>query len=255
MPFWDGYSSRYIEPFMGSACLFFSLEPACAVLGDINQDLVDVFLAVQSDPDRIYERLANMPRTGEYYYRLRAQNALELESTDRAARFIYLNRLCFNGLHRTNGAGRFNVPYAGGKTGAFPTLEELQAASRMLRLAEIKCLDFEALVVGNARRGDLVYMDPPYARSDARVFREYTDRPFAVSDLSRLRAVAKLLDTRGARFVISYAKCREVLDSLGDWQVIEVKTQRNVSGFTRHRRAAEELIISNFEVARPLRQP
>ena len=110
--FWNCGFDRYIEPFMGSACLFFDLQPKDAVLGDINNDLIRTFLAVRDHPRAVANRLTKIPLGKRSYYAIRKQRLSDLDPVEAAARFIFLNRYCFNGLYRTNEAGRFNVPYA-----------------------------------------------------------------------------------------------------------------------------------------------
>lgn len=108
--FWNAGFSRYVEPFMGSACLFFELQPKNAMLADINSDLIRTFLAVRDHPQAVANRLAKIPLGKRSYYFIRKQKLSDLDGVDAAARFIFLNRFCFNGLYRTNEAGRFNVP-------------------------------------------------------------------------------------------------------------------------------------------------
>ena len=101
---------NYIEPFAGSACLFFDLGPRSAVLSDLNRELIETYNAVIENSEQIAEALAELPRGKRAYYRVRGLNERDLSTIDRATRFIYLNRFCFNGLYRTNKMGRFNVP-------------------------------------------------------------------------------------------------------------------------------------------------
>ena len=110
---------------MGSACLFFELRPSRAVLADINDDLIRTFLAVRDHPQAVSNRLAKIPLGKRSYYFIRKQRLADMDAADAAARFIFLNRFCFNGLYRTNEAGGFNVPYAPSGTGHLPTAAEL----------------------------------------------------------------------------------------------------------------------------------
>src|SRR5882762_1649630 len=109
--YWPGRTSRYIEPFAGSACLFFYLEPAAAILGDLNGELIRTLRAVQRYPVKISDSLKRLPKGKIAYYKLRAVDPKSLGEIEAAARFLYLNGRCFNGLYRTNSAGMFNVPY------------------------------------------------------------------------------------------------------------------------------------------------
>ena len=108
--YWRPSFRRYVEPFMGSACFFFYLRPEHSLLTDINGDLVEAFTVVRDFPDSVYKRLMEFPLGEEGYYKVRGMNQRKLTPVDRGARFIYLNRFCFNGLYRTNKEGKFNVP-------------------------------------------------------------------------------------------------------------------------------------------------
>src|SRR5260370_41753763 len=109
---------RYVEPFAGSACLFFALGPRRAVLADINEELVNTYRALKTDVEGVIEHLAAFKCSKKEYYLVRSESLLGMPKQRRAARFIYLNRFCFNGLYRTNKQGGFNVPYGGYKSGA-----------------------------------------------------------------------------------------------------------------------------------------
>jgi hypothetical protein len=128
--FWNPDFGRYIEPFMGSACLFFALQPQQAILADTNGDLIRTFLAVRDHPQAVANRLAKLPRRKRSYYSIRKQRLADMEPVDAAASFIFLNRFCFNGLYRTNKDGRFNVPYASARVGRLSNARELNAVSQ-----------------------------------------------------------------------------------------------------------------------------
>lgn len=242
----DGYA-RYVEPFMGSAALFFAIGPSKAVLSDINVDLVETFCVLRDHPRAVYNRLVRLPLGEDAYYRIRQEDASRLPSLDRATRFVYLNRFCFNGLYRTNTNGKFNVPYASSKTAHLPSQEDLCKAAKVLSSAHIAARDFEE-TLEDVQGGDFVYMDPPYAVQNRRIFRQYGPDSFGIADLARLASSLKEIDRRGATFVVSYAMCREALDAFGRWHIRRVHTQRSVAGFSRHRRKAIEIIVSNREI-------
>ena len=125
-------SLRYVEPFLGSGCLYFSLRPAKAILGDVNKELISTYLEVKYRYAAISDQLRVLRRSRAKYMALRAQLPAELDSTSRATRFLYLNRYCFNGLYRTNNSGIFNVPFGRGATGQLPSGEELKALSEVI---------------------------------------------------------------------------------------------------------------------------
>ena len=242
--YWDDGFIRYIEPFMGSAALFFAIKPSNAILSDINSELVETFSAVRDHPRAVYNRLFRLPLGKDAYYQIRQEDASRLPTLDRAARFVYLNRFCFNGLYRTNKNGKFNVPYAASKTGRLLSQEELYKAAKVLSVAQIKARDFEE-TLQNLQPGDFVYMDPPYAVQNRRIFRQYGPDCFGTEDLARLASALPLIERCGATFLVSYAMCREALEVFKGWHIRRAQTQRSVAGFSRHRRKAVELLVSN----------
>ena len=244
--YWGNGFTRYIEPFMGSAAMFFSISPNEAFLSDINSDLVQTFCAVRDHQRAVYNRLVRLPLGEKAYYLIRQQDPSLLKPLDLAARFVYLNRFCFNGLYRTNTKGQFNVPYATSKTARLPALDDLYSAAKTLSHAQIEARDFEE-ALGDVRSGDFVYMDPPYAVQNRRVFRQYGPDSFGTEDIARLASALHDIDRRGATFLVSYAMCREALESFGEWHVRRTVTQRCVAGFQRHRRKAVEILVTNRE--------
>lgn len=245
--YWGEGFTRYIEPFMGSAVLFFAIEPASAILSDINDNLVETFCAVRDHHRAVYNRLLRLPLGKDAYYQIREEDTSRLSSLDQAARFVYLNRFCFNGLYRTNQSGKFNVPYAASKTGRLPTLEELSNAAKILSCAEIKTRDFER-TLQDVRAGDFFYMDPPYAVQNRRIFRQYGPDCFGTEDLARLASALPRIDRNGATFLVSYAMCPEALDAFSGWHIRQAQTQRSIAGFSRHRRKDIEILVSNREL-------
>jgi DNA adenine methylase len=229
---------------MGSACLFFAISPQRALLSDINSALVQTFLTIQRMPSEVHKSLCRFPREKKTYLRLREESNRHVSAVYDAARFLYLNRFCFNGLFRTNLSGKFNVPYASSRTGNLPSLEELVVAAQALKAAEITAGDFQD-TLNEVRRHDFVYLDPPYAVTSRRVFREYAPGSFSTEDLIRLGHSLDGIDERGAKFVVSYALCNEALRVFSKWRCRRVQVQRNIAGFAHHRRRAIELIVTN----------
>ncbi len=237
-------SRRYIEPFAGSACLFFHLEPERAILGDKNWELISAMRAIQSQPRRVLRTLGEFPIGKKAYYAIRRMNPARLSQSALAARFLYLNHYCFNGLYRTNGSGRFNVPYGPPKNGSSIDEDAIIEASRLLRHASLVHGDFEQ-VTKLARPGDFVYLDPPYVVSSRRVFAEYGLETFGSGDLARLEIVLHDLDRRNVTFVITYADSPEARALLAKWRPRRMRTRRNIAGFIGHRRFSYELLATN----------
>ena len=244
MSYWKGDMRRYVEPFAGSARLFFRLEPEDAVLGDINEDLIATYCEVRDNPAEVHSCLCGMENNSDKYYEVRGMDLEALESAERASRFIYLNRFCFNGLYRTNLKGAFNVPYGGERSGRLPTLGELTEIGTLLKRATIVCGDF-AETIANVESDDFVYMDPPFSVSERRVFRQYDAADFCDADLDRLRESLVEMDGKGTRFLLSYDDSEEGKRLAEGFHKREVRTRRNIAGFSGSRRTAKELLISN----------
>ena len=242
--YWDGSSGRYVEPFAGSARLFFRLEPKDAILGDINADLIATYCEVRDNPAEVHKALSGMENNSDKYYEVRGTDSETLDSAERASRFIYLNRFCFNGLYRTNLKGVFNVPYGGKRSGRLPTLEELKEIGTLLKRATIVCGDF-AETIADVAPDDFVYLDPPFSVSERRVFRQYDSADFDDGDINRLRESLVELNEKGTRFLLSYDDSEEGERLAEGFHKRKVRTRRNIAGFSGSRRAASELLVSN----------
>jgi DNA adenine methylase len=235
---------RYIEPFSGSACLFFATRPELAVIADRNPELIATYAAIRSHPRRVARALHAHGRDKDSYYRLRALDPATLDLIARAARFIYLNRLCFNGLYRTDRHGRFNVPY-GTNTGKLPTERHLYRCSVALRAATLRSGDFVE-TTRDATAGDFVYLDPPYTRNPERAYGVYGYGSFGPTDMQRMLATLHELDERGARFLFSYADIDEVVDELpARWALTRLSTPGQIAARARDRGPRAEILVTN----------
>src|SRR4029077_12013020 len=204
----SNWRGRYVEPFAGSSCLFFHLEPPQAILGDLNWELICTMRTVRSQARLVLNRLREMPIGETAYYSIRSWNPRKLCRPDLASRFLYLNHYCFNGLYRTNGQGILNVRYGPPRSGRAVDEALVLQASRVLKRAVIVHGDFEE-VISRAEAGDFVYLDPPYVVSSRRVFSEYGSDSFSSKDLARLEAALIHLDRKEVTFLITYADSAE----------------------------------------------
>jgi DNA adenine methylase len=244
--YWNPKYRRYVEPFAGSSCLFFSILPESALLADKNADLVETYEQVRLHPEDVYNGVLELARTERRYYLVRAQDPRRLRPLERAIRFIYLNRNCFNGIYRTNRNGIFNVPFASSRAGRFPERSEFRRAAIALKAAVLRPWDF-GTTLRYVREGDFVYLDPPYATSQRRVFREYGKGSFSELDLGRLNDHLRKIVDRGAHFVLSYAECKEARLLAKGWHVRRRRVRRHVAGFIGARRRFSELVISSMQ--------
>jgi DNA adenine methylase len=239
------YFERYFEPFMGSGALFFSLSPSKAVLGDLNEDLIEALDVLCKTPVKLHALVSSFPQTKRSYYCLR--RSTPKDKLSRAARFVYLNRLCFNGLYRTNKDNVFNVPYGYGG-GELPSLLCFRQAAARLRNATLLPKDFEK-TLAFVRKNDFVYLDPPYVYSTRKDRGEYGTGSFSCVDLPRLFAVLTKLNDKGAFFLLSYLDCEDIAPYLGDWHVTRIPVQRQIASFVSKRAIVNELLISNYPLS------
>jgi DNA adenine methylase len=234
----------YFEPFCGSACVFFSLRPENSVLSDVNASLVEMYREVVKHPLIVHDTLTLLPKRKQFYYDLRGLDTSALTSRERAVRFLYLNRFSFNGVYRTNRRGDFNVP-RGLETGDFPERLEFVKSARLLRQARIRCADF-AEVLSDCKRGDFVYLDPPYVERQRTEYGQFGYNVLATSDLPRLAQVLNELDRNGVRFLLSYTHSSELESAIPVRWVRRLHVPRNVGGFAGPRKRAREVLIANY---------
>lgn len=236
---------RYIEPFAGSAVLFFDAKPKLATIGDINPEVTSTYQAIKTEPEEVTKFLESIPRSQEAYYELRKIDPTGLTPAQRAARLIFLMKSCFNGVYRTNKSGAFNVPF-GGKIYAIPESKDILRASALLKNTTIILGDFKKSIA-SAKSGDFVYLDPPY--SDSIRFRgEYGyEGSFLSDEMDRLINACKELDSKGVKVLLSFKQCEKICESLAGWNIKKFEVARSVAGFTDSRRKAAEILASNYD--------
>lgn len=238
---------RLVEPFLGSGAVFFHVEPSRALLSDANADLIDAFAAVRDEASAVLERLQKYGdlHSREQYYLVRDGEKPQ-SSVERAARFIYLNRTCFNGLYRVNLKGKFNVPM-GSKAAVVLPNDDFTAWAAVLAGAELIAQDFE-LTVASAGAGDVLYVDPPYTvKHNNNNFVKYNEHIFSWSDQVRLAEALHAASTRGARIFVSNADHPSVrtLYKSQIWTPITLARASRLAASSDHRRMTTELVISN----------
>jgi DNA adenine methylase len=236
---------RYVEPFVGSAVLFLKLDAPKALLGDLNKDLIETYEAIRDHPRAVWNRVMSMSLEPGFYYELRAVNPMTLGQLERAARFVYLNRFCFNGVYRTNRAGQFNVARGLGHL-YVPELKTFMGFSKALHQAQLSCVDFEEQV-SKTRSGDFLYLDPPYAIGSKRDRGEYGMGSFRDHDEARLVESILAASDRGVKVLLSYSPSNFVIKKLRGWKVHNLSVARNVAGFAGSRRHAREILVSNYD--------
>lgn len=248
--YWNTSHRRYIEPFCGSCALYFLLRPREALLSDANPELVHFLVTMQSSASEVWMHAVGIPRQKKQFLELRSQNPSDLDRIARAARFLFLNRNCFNGLYRTDRNGHFNVPFSALRTGELPTLADFLRSAERLSRAKIVLSDF-GRTLARVRSGDFVYLDPPYYVSSRRVFRDYGARVFSTADIERLAGHLERIDQKGASFLLSFADCSDIREVSRRWHTRRVRVHRQIGGFASTRRTSYDLLISNLKSLSP----
>ncbi len=236
---------RYHEPFVGGGALFFAVAPRRATLSDSNGELVHCYRQVRDDVYGVLDALVGHVYQREHYQIIRALEPRQLTPAARAARFIYLNKTCFNGLWRVNRAGRFNVPIGRYKNPRFHDPETLLAAQRALRGIEILHAPFEN-ALARAAPGDFVYLDPPYDPVSATSsFASYTPDGFTWDDQKRLARACIALNRRGVRFLLSNSATDRVRELYRGFEQRLVRAPRFINSKADSRGRVDELLVFN----------
>lgn len=244
---------RYHEPFLGGGALFFALARGGQLarrcyLSDCNQGLMDAWVGIQRDVERVIALLEeHRARHCEaHFYEVRAHVPATLEA--RAARVIYLNRTCYNGLYRENSKGRFNVPFGRYAKPLICDAVNLRAVAAVLAKARVDRRPF-ATVAERVRPGDLVYFDPPYVpRSKTSYFTDYAREGFGLDEQRALAELAGQLAERGVKVVLSNSMTDVVLDLYRDFHIFEVYARRYVNSKVDGRGELAEALITSFPI-------
>lgn len=245
----DAKNRIYREPFLGAGSLFFDLEPPKAFLSDANQHLIMVYKSVRDFPDLVHRYLLDHAKNhseGYYYHTRDIYNDAE-HSAAQAARFIYLNKTCYNGIFRVNQKGRFNVPYGQYETMPIPSLDNLRRASAALQGKEISASTFEQ-ALESVSKGEFIYLDPPYPPlNGTSCFTHYTSDKFSEKEQEKLSEVARTLDTAGCLFMLSNADVPKIRRLYTGFNLHSLPVTRSIT-CKKVRQKVRELIITNYEV-------
>jgi len=236
--------NRYIEPFVGGGALFFDLNPRTAVIADLNPELINLYQCLQHDYIGIVKYLAHMPNDEEFFYQARALDFASLEPMQAAARTIYLNRTCYNGLYRVNKKGHFNVPFGHYKNPAICQPECLQAAAQALAGATIVLGNYKDVLGQYARSGDFVFLDPPYLPvGEYADFKRYTKEQFHEEDHRELAEEVRRLQKIGCHVVLTNSNHPLVHELYAGLEMEVISTRRNISSRAATRKG-EDVIIT-----------
>ncbi|GCC11086.1 modification methylase DpnIIA [archaeon] len=244
----------YIEPFVGSSAVFFFIKkefnPEKIVVSDTNEELINAYLVVQNNLEELLGLLKvyKENHSKEYYYGVRALDVVKMSPVERAARFLYLNKTCFNGLYRINSKGQFNVPFGKYKNPNIVNEKTLREANKLLQGVTIKLQSFEKSV-DDVDEGDFVYFDPPYhPLSKTANFTSYTKKTFLEEDQRDLALVFEKINQKGVKIMLSNSDTEFVrsLYSNNMFKIQTVKARRVINCNASKRGKINELVVMNY---------
>lgn len=244
-------NGHYYEPFIGGGAIAFGLELDGTIINDSNKELINMYNVIKENPDELIEMLKmHQSKYSDLYYEKirkmdRSKNYSNVSPIEKAARFIFLNKTCYNGLYRVNSSGHFNVPKGKYKNPDIVMEKKIYALSKLLneKSFQITCLDFEE-AVKNAKEGDVVYFDPPYDYEETG-FTSYSAIGFNKSDLVRLKNLCDRLKAKKCRVIISNNDTKFVneLFNCDGYETIHIEASRFISCDGSKRSKVKEVII------------
>lgn len=243
----------YCEPFLGGGAVLFALCPRHAIVNDINRDLISMYGVVRETPDKLIASLRQYKNTKNDFYRIRnldreANKYSRFSAVHKAARLLYLNKTCYNGLYRVNANGQFNTPYGRYKRPNIVNAEGICSMSAYLNTADITlcCEDF-AVTLERLGKGDFVYLDPPYdPLTQTANFTAYSSNGFGKDAQSRLKDCCDRMDEKGIKFLLSNSATPLIKELYFGYHMKTVQAKRNVNSVANGRGSIEELLIANY---------
>lgn len=238
--------NNYIEPFIGGGAVFFSLGHNNSIISDLNEELIITYIEVRDNVEMLIKNLSRHKHTEEHFYLTRQMDLNSLSNSERAARLIYLNKTCFNGLYRVNKKGEFNVPYGKGK-GSFLNVENLRSASLALKGTKIIHSEYSKVVKQYAKRNDFVFLDPPYQPVGKNAdFKRYTKEFFYEKDQVQLAEEFKALVKRGCKVMLTNSDHPFIMDLYKDFEIIICNTKRMISSSSKTRTGKDIIVKGGY---------
>ena len=251
IPLIENDYSVYVEPFIGGGAVFFELQPKKAIINDYNSELINLYTVIKNEPQKLIEKLEKLKNKNNQddYYQIRNTDREDeynnWNNIDKAARTIYLNKTCFNGLYRVNSKGYFNTPFGSYKNPNICNSELILNISKYLNdnNIEIFCGDYKE-VLKNLPKNAFVYLDPPYMPiSASSSFTSYTNAGFDYSKQVELKQECDKLREQGISFIQSNSDCPEIRELYKDYEIKTVKAKRNVNSKGDLRGEITEVLI------------
>jgi len=250
---YDTNCNSYYEPFLGGGALLFTLKPKKAVINDINTELMNCYQVIRDLVAELIEDLKRHENELNYFYEIRNWDRNEdykcKTPVQRASRFIYLNKTCFNGLYRVNSQGQFNTPFGRYNQPNILDIDSLRAVSRYLNenQVEILNLDFQE-AVKDANQGDFIYFDPPYDTAPERAgFTSYDSKGFRRDDQIRLKQTFDDLSSRGCKILLSNDYNDFIVDLYRDYNQTKISAIRAINSDASKRGKVDEILVKNYD--------
>ena len=246
--------TTYCEPFVGGGALLFHLQPNTAYINDINPELILVYTVIKENVEALITELETFENTAEYFYAVRDWDRDKtrydaLTDVQKAARVLYLNKTCFNGLYRVNNAGEFNSPFGNYRNPNIVNAPVLRAVSAYFNSADIHMTTMDyAEVLKSVPKGAFVYLDPPYDPvSETASFTGYSKGGFSRADQIRLRECCDDLTARGVKFMLSNSATDFILEQYAAYNITIVQAKRAVNSVASKRGDVDEVVVRNYE--------
>lgn len=246
--------TTYCEPFIGGGAMLFHMQPNTAYVNDINSDLILVYTVIKNDVEALIAALAEYKNEADFFYSVRdwdrdKDRYASLTDVERAARIIYLNKTCFNGLYRVNNAGEFNSPFGSYKNPNIVNAPVLRAVNSYFNNADIYFTSTDyAEVLKIIPRGTFVYLDPPYDPVSATSnFTGYSKGGFTQADQIRLRKCCDELTKRGIKFMLSNSSTDFIHEQYAAYNITVVQAKRAINSVASRRGDVDEVVVRNYE--------
>lgn len=246
--------TSYCEPFVGGGALLFYLQPTTAYVNDINTDLICVYDVIRDNVEELIQELKKYKNKSDFFYYIRnlgrdRKKYNSLSEVERAARILYLNKTCYNGLYRVNNAGEFNSPFGSYRNPNIVNEPVLRAGSAYFNTAAVhfSSMDY-AKVLAQVKKGTFVYLDPPYDPvSDTSSFTGYAKGGFSKDDQIRLRACCDDLNRRGIKFMLSNSATPFVMEQYAEYHITIVQARRAINSVASRRGGVDEIVVRNYK--------
>ena len=235
---------RYVEPMIGGGALFFALSNKRALVADSNPELINLYRMIVADLDGVLDAARQWSISEETFYEVRALHFETLDPVTAAARMLYLNKTCFNGLYRVNRKGQFNVPWGRYANPSIVSRATLVAARRRLKQADILLGNYSDILNVHSRKGDLVFLDPPYLPiSQNSDFKRYTKEQFREADHRVMRSVVETLRDRGCTIIITNSNHPLMYELYSEFSIKVIETRRNINARSDGRKGQDIIIL------------